>query len=121
MAPPELEENENSEHYNRYVEKKTILETNEHMFTKVFQALKKCQNKDTLIEFLKVIQFYSNHPKQLHFSVIINTDTTQWLLETLVENLHLQRLSCIISLVLLNIVNKHMDKMKIEYNEQAII
>ena len=74
-----------------------------------------------MIQFLKIVFYYSNNEKQLCFREIISTDTIHWLLETLAENTHNCTLSCIISLVLLSIVTKHMEKIKIEFIEKAII
>jgi hypothetical protein len=99
---------------------------NEQFFVSVFKTLMRVNEIETIYKLLEVIKFYSdNFVKEdkeggnTCWKQIINPDTILWLLELIKTNIENKHLSCLCSLTLLGIVEKH--ELEIEYQQQAII
>ena len=68
---------------------------------------------------LKVIYYYNQKDDKSTKELIINGDTISWLLDTMTKYADNKKLSCLASLVLLNIVDK--DMLDLDYLEHDII
>ena len=110
----------------------TMIEQNEKYFISIFKSLSQTKKPDVLCKLLQVIQFYSenfqesdqiiNSPawkRRYGWREIIDPTTIIWLLKLIKNSIKDKYLSCLSSLTLLQLVERH--SFTISYNESAIV
>lgn len=97
-----------------------INKQNERYFIQVFLALKKCDDEAILSQLLKIINYFTDkEPGDCQIPELINADTIDWLLDIMQTYEHNKYLSCLSSLTLLSIVDKH--TVVINHQENSIV